>query len=187
MKNFILILLCCLQSISFAQGGKIKTYLDTKQFYAPNVGNYIEIYMQFVSYSVVFKNEGRGLRAKVLISVEISDSSQTVFSDRYVLESPEAIDSIQDDFYEVIRVQLNPGKYSMKLDMLDVYKEDSEISGSFPFKSKICRKTRKCPMFLLLSTLIQQKTRAISQNLDTTSSQCSPVFMLQIQKTSRFT
>lgn len=112
----------------------MKTYLDTKQFYAPNVGNYIEIYMQFVSYSVVFNNEGRGLRAKVLISVDISDSSQTVFSDRYILESPEAIDSVQDDFYEVIRVQLNPGKYSMKLNLMDVNKEASEISGVIPIQ-----------------------------------------------------
>ena len=112
----------------------MKTYLDTKQFYAPNVGNYIEIYMQFVSYSVVFNNEGRGLRAKVLISIDISDSSQTVFSDRYILESPEAIDSVQDDFYEVIRVQLNPGKYSMKLNLMDVNKEASEISGVIPIQ-----------------------------------------------------
>lgn len=132
MKKIILILFCFFQSLSYSQGTKLKTYLDTKQFYAPNVGNYIEIYMQFVSYSVVFKNEGRGLRAKVLISVDISDSSQTVFSDRYILESPEAIDSVQDDFYEVIRVQLNPGKYSMKLNLMDVNKESSEISGVIP-------------------------------------------------------
>lgn len=129
MKKIILILFCFLQGVSFSQGTKLKTYLDTKQFYAPDFGNYIEVYMQFVSYSVAFKNEGRGLRAKVLISVDISDSSHTVFSDRYVLESPEAIDSIQDDFYEVIRVPLNPGKYAMKLNLMDVNKESSEISG----------------------------------------------------------
>lgn len=88
--------------------------------------------MQFVSYSVLYKNEGNGLRSKVLISVEIADTTQTVFSDRYVLESPEAIDSIQDDFYEVLRIQLNPGKYTMKLNLLDVNKEGSEISGNLP-------------------------------------------------------
>jgi GWxTD domain-containing protein len=110
----------------------LKTYIDTKQFYAPGIGNYLEVYMQFVSYSVLYKNEGNGLRSKVLISVEIADTTQTVFSDRYVLESPEAIDSIQDDFYEVLRIQLNPGKYTMKLNLLDVNKEGSEISGNLP-------------------------------------------------------
>lgn len=132
MKNTILILFCFLQSFSFSQGSKLKTYIDTKQFYAPGIGNYLEVYMQFVSYSVLYKNEGNGLRSKVLISVEIADTTQTVFSDRYVLESPEAIDSIQDDFYEVLRVQLNPGKYTMKLNLLDVNKEGSEISGYLP-------------------------------------------------------
>jgi GWxTD domain-containing protein len=132
MKNTILILFCFLQSFSFSQGTKLKTYIDTKQFYAPGIGNYLEVYMQFVSYSVLYKNEGNGLRSKVLISVEIADTTQTVFSDRYVLESPEAIDSIQDDFYEVLRIQLNPGKYTMKLNLLDVNKEGSEISGNLP-------------------------------------------------------
>lgn len=132
MKNTILILFCFLQSFSYSQGSKLKTYIDTKQFYAPGIGNYLEVYMQFVSYSVLYKNEGNGLRSKVLISVEIADTTQTVFSDRYVLESPEAIDSIQDDFYEVLRIQLNPGKYTMKLNLLDVNKEGSEISGNLP-------------------------------------------------------
>ncbi|MFZ9587241.1 MAG: GWxTD domain-containing protein [Crocinitomicaceae bacterium] len=132
MKKIILFLFIFLSSLSFSQGSKIKTYLDTKQFFAPEIGNYLEVYMQFVSYSVVYKNEGRGLRSKVLISVDISDSTQIVYSDRYVLESPEAIDSIQDDFYEVLRIQLNPGKYTMKLQLLDVYKEDSEITGNLP-------------------------------------------------------
>ena len=132
MKKIILICFCLLQGISFSQGNKLKTYLDTKQFYAPNVGNYLEIYMQFVSYSVTYKNEGNGLRAKVLISAEISDSSTVVFTDKYVLESPEAIDSIQDDFYEVLRVQLNPGKYSLKINLFDVNKDGSEISGTLP-------------------------------------------------------
>ena len=143
MKKIILICFCLLQSVSFSQGTKLKTYLDTKQFYAPNVGNYLEIYMQFVSYSVVYKNEGTGLKAKVLISVEISDSSKTVFNDRYVLESPEAIDSIQDDFYEVLRAQLNPGKYSMKINLLDVNKEDSEISGLLPISIEDFSKNTK--------------------------------------------
>jgi len=143
MKKLILFCFCLLQSIAFSQGVKLKTYLDTKQFYAPNVGNYLEVYMQFVSYSVVFKNEGHGLRSKVLISVEISDSSQTVYSDRYVLESPEAIDSVQDDFYEVIRVQLNPGKYKLKLDLFDVHKEGSEISGVIPISIEDYSKNTK--------------------------------------------
>lgn len=143
MKKIILICFCLLQSVSFSQGTKLKTYLDTKQFYAPNIGNYLEIYMQFVSYSVVYKNEGTGLKAKVLISVEISDSSKTVFNDRYVLESPEAIDSIQDDFYEILRVQLNPGKYSMKINLLDVNKEDSEITGLLPISIEDFSKNTK--------------------------------------------
>jgi GWxTD domain-containing protein len=132
MKKIILICFCLLQGFSFSQGTKLKTYLDTKQFYAPSIGNYLEVYMQFVSYSVSYKNEGNGLRAKVLIAVEISDSSKTVYTDSYVLESPEAIDSIQDDFYEVLRVQLNPGKYTLKINLIDVHKVDSEIAGSLP-------------------------------------------------------
>ena len=143
MKKISLICFCLLQSLVFSQGTKLKTYLDTKQFYAPNVGNYLEVYMQFVSYSVAYKNEGNGLRAKVLISIEISDSSKTVYSDRYVLESPEAIDSVQDDFYEVLRVQLNPGKYSLKIDLLDVYKDDSEISGNLPISIEDFSKNTK--------------------------------------------
>ena len=49
MRNFLILFTLILSFSSFSQGSKLKAYLDTKQFYAPETGNYIEIYRYYTS------------------------------------------------------------------------------------------------------------------------------------------
>ena len=113
---------------SFSQKNKLKAYLDTKQFYATELGNYIEIYLQFVGSSVKFEAVNNGIQAKIALNFSILEKENSIRKDSYVLTSPLAIDSVQDDFYEVKRFALPPGNYTLKIELIDVL-NDSRISA----------------------------------------------------------
>lgn len=130
MKNLLFLLLLCLSSLGFSQTGKLKAYLDTKQFYSLETGNYLEIHLQFVGASAKFVPVQNGIQASVLIRFDIqNDKNELLTRDEYVLESPIATDSIQDDFYEIERLSLPAGKYKLGIFLSDVNRENSTVSA----------------------------------------------------------
>ena len=66
MRKLFILSFLILSFGSFSQKNKLKAYLDTKQFYATELGNYLEIYLQFVGSSVKFEAVDNGIQAKSL-------------------------------------------------------------------------------------------------------------------------
>ena len=128
MRKLFILSFLILSFGSFSQKNKLKAYLDTKQFYASELGNYLEIYLQFVGSSVKFEAVNNGIQAKIALNFSIQEKEKIIRKDSYVLTSPLAIDSVQDDFYEVKRFALPPGTYILKLELIDVL-NDSRISA----------------------------------------------------------
>lgn len=123
MKSLIFILFFLLTIQSYCQ---LKAYLDTKQFYDPQIGNYVEIHMQFVASSIKYEVKNEGLQGKVAIRLNVTQKDSSFFSDVYILESPIMKDSIVEDFYDVIRFAIKPGKYDFKIELSDVINEKSK-------------------------------------------------------------
>ncbi|NBW71712.1 MAG: hypothetical protein EBR24_02885, partial [Flavobacteriia bacterium] len=128
MRKLFILSFLILSFGSFSQKNKLKAYLDTKQFYATELGNYLEIYLQFVGSSVKFEAVNNGIQAKIALNFSILEKENSIRKDSYVLTSPLAIDSVQDDFYEVKRFALPPGNYTLKIELIDVL-NDSRISA----------------------------------------------------------
>jgi GWxTD domain-containing protein len=112
-----------------AQEKKIKAYLDTKEFYAPGVGNYLEIYLQFIGPSVKYVSAKDGLQARVSLSFEVLKNDSVIKTDAYILESPLITDSIIDDFYEVKRFVLEAGEYDLRIELTDLNNLKSKTGG----------------------------------------------------------
>ncbi len=110
----------------FISFGQLKAYMDTKQFYDPAIGNYAEIYMQFVSSSLKYEGKENGLQGKIAVRLTVSDNDSIHFSDLYLLESPLMKDSIVEDFYDVVRFSIRPGTYKLKVELSDVLNEKSK-------------------------------------------------------------
>jgi len=144
MRTILFLLFLQLSFCSFSQNQnlKLKAYLDTKQFFAPETGNYIEIYLQFVGSTAKFVPVTNGIQAKIAVSLEIYQDKNKINSDVYILESPISKDSVQDDFYEVRRFLLPSGTFDLKIDLVDLNKEKSSVSATVPlliedYKDKI--------------------------------------------------
>ena len=133
MKRFFVFVLftVCLAKPSFGQKNKLRVYFNTVQFYAPEIGNYVELHFQFDAKSLKFATSPEGIQSKIYLSIEIKDSLQKIhFRDEYALNSPLFIDSIAEDFYELRRIPLQAGKYQINLKMGDLNVKSSEIKGS---------------------------------------------------------
>jgi GWxTD domain-containing protein len=134
MKYILALLL--LNSLFFvsAQEKKIKAYLDTKEFYAPEIGNYLELYLQFVGPSVKYESTKDGLQARVSLFFEVLKNDSVIKADAYILESPLIKDSVIDDFYEVKRFILEPGEYDLRIELSDLNNPKSNTGGKQKIK-----------------------------------------------------
>lgn len=135
MKIFRLFLffLSCFTSLN-AQT-TIKAYLDTKQFFAPEIGHYLEVYIEFAGYTTQFVNCEGGQKATVVVDIAIADSTgKTVFQDLYALDSPISTDSTQNNFLEIIRTPLQVGSYKLSVILEDANRAKSSISGTLPLQ-----------------------------------------------------
>ncbi|MFM7301585.1 MAG: hypothetical protein ACKO1R_10655, partial [Crocinitomicaceae bacterium] len=133
-RTFLFFLVFLSSFTSFGQEKKIKAYLDSKQFYSPEIGNYMEFYLQFVGATAKYKTDSTGHKAKLALSYQIKSSETLVKQDAYVLESPLSKDSIQEDFFDVKRFSLTPGEYDLILDIVDLNREKSAIHASQKFQ-----------------------------------------------------
>lgn len=119
-------------SVASTQNGskKMRAYLDSKQFYAPGIGNYIEFQFQFVGYSLNYVQKENGLSAEVVVELEISKGDSIVASDAYRLSSPLVTDSIIDDFYDIKRFALSPGGYTFNIKLLDLNSSNEPLTAT---------------------------------------------------------
>lgn len=118
--------------VCLGQTQKIKAYLDDKQFYAPGLGNYIELNFQFVGYSIKYNNVDGGLQGEVATIIDIKLNDSVVKHEAFRLKSPFMKDSIIDDFYDIRRYVLNPGQYTLNIELFDVNSEGTSVKASKP-------------------------------------------------------
>lgn len=124
MKSILFILTMIVLNVNVF--GQLKAYLDTKQFFDPQIGNYMEVYMQFVSSSVKYEGKETGLQGKIAVRITVSQKDSVYFTDLYILESPVMKDSIVEDFYDVVRFAARPGNYLLKIELTDILNSESK-------------------------------------------------------------
>ena len=116
---------------STAQDRKLRAYVDNKQFYAPEIGNYVEFHLQFTGYSINYKGKDGGLIGELGVAMKIVGQDSTVLKETaYRLETPFMKDSLVDDFYELRRFQLDPGTYEFQLQLMDLNSAHDPIQFS---------------------------------------------------------
>jgi GWxTD domain-containing protein len=115
---------------SVAQKNELRAYLDSKQFYAPGIGNYIELQLQFVGRSLNYIGEDNGLKGELMVKLSIVSDTGIVASDAYRLASPLMRDSIIDDFYDIKRFGLKPGEYTLSIELADINSKRDPLKAS---------------------------------------------------------
>lgn len=134
MKKPFLVILLLLIVVSNALGqrNQMKAFIDYKSYYSPEQGPYIDLQFQFVAYTIKFNPVDSVLQAKVAVSTVITSdpTGDTVYTNLFALESPRMRDSIVEDFYDNVRIPLQPGKYTAHVNLTDIYGKGKALEGS---------------------------------------------------------
>lgn len=132
MRKVLVILFLAHTSLAFNQNkSSFKAFLDHKQFYHPEIGNLLEIHIQFIAYTLSFKKTDEGLQSLIGVQYKlINEKNEIVNSDAYQLKSPMMRDSIIEDFYELKRLALKPGTYTLDLILVDLNNDAKQIETS---------------------------------------------------------
>lgn len=119
-----------LTGIGYAQSGKLKAYIDQKTYFSPTSGTYVELHYQFIGYTLQYDTVGIGLQSKVAVGALITDlAGDTITKDIYVLQSPIMRDSVIEDFFDIQRIQLKPGKYKAYIELQDLLSKQASLTG----------------------------------------------------------
>lgn len=128
-----LLLIPAMSSAQTSKGKRLTAYLQTKQFSAPEVGNYVELHFQYVGYTLAYKPQGKDLVGEVAVMIDITQNGEVVATDAYRLSTPLMVDGIVDDFYDIKRFALAPGTYQCGLELLDLNSQNPSIKTAFDF------------------------------------------------------
>lgn len=134
MKNYLLFIFVGILSFGFSQTQKVRAYLDTKQFSAPGIGEYVEVQLKFVGYSLKYLKVEGGLQSEVIVNLDIKKNDSIVSHEVYRLKSPIMKDSVIDDFFDLRRYALKPGKYLLAIELRDLNTEGEPVKASSSFE-----------------------------------------------------
>lgn len=109
----------------------MKAFIDYKSYYSPEQGPYIDLQFQFVAYTIKFAAVDSVLQAKIAVSTIVTSkpSGDTVYTNLFALESPRMRDSIVEDFFDNIRIPLQPGEYIAHVSITDLNGRDKTLDG----------------------------------------------------------
>lgn len=133
---YILTLLLLFPVVLFSQNNKgrnLQAYLQTKQFLAPELGNYVELHFQYVGYTLNYKQKDADLIGEVGVIIDVLQDGKVVANDAYRLSTPTMTDGIIDDFYDIKRFALQPGTYQCNIELMDMNSTRPSVKSSFEF------------------------------------------------------
>lgn len=116
------------------KGRNLQAYLQTKQFLAPEIGNYIELHFQYVGYTLNYTQKDTDLVGEVGVFIDVLKNGEVVANDAYRLSTPTMIDGIVEDFYDIKRFALQPGIYQCNIELMDMNSTKASVKSSFEFE-----------------------------------------------------
>jgi GWxTD domain-containing protein len=128
--KYIIALLVLIAFNSEAQTKKLKAYLDEKQYFAPEIGNYIEIQLQYVGYTIAYTARENGLQGEIAVIMKFKQHDSIIASDAFRLQTPIMKDSIIEDFYDIKRFALKPGEYSFSIELKDLNSTEESLNAT---------------------------------------------------------
>lgn len=164
-----IIFLCFLFQVngSFSQINdkqKLAAYLQTKQFYAPSIGNYVELHIQYVGYTIAYIQQDDDLIGELAVIINITSEKDTIH-DAYRLSTPLMLDGIVDDFYDIKRFALEPGNYQCNIELMDLNSKKESVKAKFGFEvTNLSNKVSISDLLVAETASPTEKTTAFSKS-----------------------
>jgi GWxTD domain-containing protein len=133
--KYVIILLFIVPNVLNA---KPQVYFDYKVYFTPMKISYVETLLQFSSVSLKYlANENGNLESSLEVTQIFKIGDSIVLADKYIINSPEMIDSTIEDYYDVKRFQLPVGDYNYELIITDLNNKET-VSGKLNVVVNTC-------------------------------------------------
>ncbi len=97
----------------------LKVFTDYNFFYDPTSGEYIEFKFQFDTQNLEIITNNNWHSSRVKVQIMILKDTNKIINKQYFIESPRFQDSLNDDFFDVRRLNIKPGNYDLILSFKD--------------------------------------------------------------------
>jgi GWxTD domain-containing protein len=109
-----------------SHGFDVEARFDHSVFHAPELGSYLETYINIAGHSVKYKeNESGELHAKLEITQIIKDGEDIIDFQKYELNGPTLVDSLAVDIKDQRRFSLDAGRYKVEVSIRDLNKDNA--------------------------------------------------------------
>ena len=142
MRLMLILYILFFSATCFSQDRVLKAYLNQKQFYSENDGNYLEVQLQFIGHTLEYVEVDSVKVAQISITHLFQQGDEIIMFDRLKLNSPTVYNDIVDNFYNIQRFGLAPGEYTYELAIKDLNSKSdtfkiSKVVQIKPFKNKV--------------------------------------------------
>lgn len=138
------------------QAKSLRVMIDSKQFYAPKTGTYVELNMQFFARSIHFKGDSiQGFSASIATQIVITQDEKVVQFDKYKIDQRFGGKDYVEDVYSLKRFTLGPGTYTVEYDFIDLNNPKDTIQFSQEIEVTRAPETAFFSEVLLLEKLIK--------------------------------
>lgn len=104
----------------------LRTYVDHKVFFAPDVGPYLEVYLAFDGSTVAYAPTQAGLfRAEVELTMLLRQGEKINDFRKLIISGPEVQEDQYTDIIDQQRFSVENGDYQLELQFRDVHHPDS--------------------------------------------------------------
>ncbi len=128
--TFFTLILVLLNVANLHAQKSVRVFLDSKQYYDPELGNYLEIQLLFSGYTLEYLPVEEGLQGEIAVAMQITQNDSSIVNDVYRLKTPIMRDSVIDDFYDIRRYQLSPGVYQYMLEIFDMNSTSESLTAT---------------------------------------------------------
>ncbi|MDQ3191838.1 MAG: GWxTD domain-containing protein [Bacteroidota bacterium] len=109
-------------TINKANGKNVEAYFNFCTFNSPGTEPFIETYLSVIGNSLEYKSVNGKLKAEVEITIIIKNNEKVVDFKKFILSSPEALDSTLDfpNFVDQQRFSIPNGNYELEVEINDL-------------------------------------------------------------------
>lgn len=104
-----------------ANAKSLRVLIDSKQFYSPENGIYVEFYLQFLARGIHFQGDSvSGFKTSISTQIVILQDEKIVQFDKYKILKDFGSNDFVEDIYSLKRFSLAPGLYTVEYEFIDL-------------------------------------------------------------------
>ncbi len=146
--------------LGLAQAKSLRVMIDSKQFYAPKTGTYVELNMQFLARTIHFSGDSvQGFSASISAQIVVFQNDKVVQFDKYRIDQSFGKNDFVEDVFSLKRFTLAPGNYTIEYDFIDLNNSKDTIQFTQDIEVKKAPQTGFFSEVLLLEKLSKTNTQ----------------------------